>query len=371
VRKKLIITSLLQLQCVVINGAPGVTPASVSLRVIVNPRRLINVAAEGSTERDIMPRTDFSTSTAALPLAANGNRYKGIVLAGGTGTRLHPVTVSINKHLMPVYDKPMIYYPLAILMLAGIRDILIITNPKDIGPYQQLLKDGSQWGIDLHYALQANPDGLPQAFIIAADFIRDGPVVLILGDNIFYGGDLLQRLRAAVTKTVGATVFAYYVNDPERYGVVNFDRNGCPVTIEEKPVSPQSNYAVTGLYFFDDRIVDIARSLQPSARNELEITDCHRAYLRDGQLTVQCLGRGTAWFDAGTHNSLLDAANFIRVLEERQGLRVACLEEVAYHMGFISREEVLALAEPLRKSGYGQYLIDLLNDPMRSHSHGI
>ena len=296
--------------------------------------------------------------------------YKGIILAGGSGTRLHPLTASVSKQLMPVYDKPMIYYPLATLMLAGIRDILLITTPRDRGAFEQLLGDGSHWGIHIEYAEQPSPDGLAQAFIIGERFIGNSPVALILGDNIFYGEGLSVKLQATSQQTSGATVFAYYVQDPQRYGVVNFDEQGRALDIEEKPAKPKSSYAVTGLYFYDNAIVDIARSIKPSPRGELEITDCNRAYLERKQLNVQVLSRGTAWLDTGTHNSLLDAANFIRVVEERQGLKVACPEEIAYRMGFIDAEQVNALAQPLQKSGYGQYLIKLLNENSKSF-HGI
>lgn len=297
--------------------------------------------------------------------------YKGIILAGGSGTRLHPLTASVSKQLMPVYDKPMIYYPLATLMLAGIRDILIITTPRDRDAFEQLLGDGSQWGIALQYAVQPSPDGLAQAFIIGERFVGSSPVALILGDNIFYGGGLSVKLQESARRTSGATVFAYYVQDPERYGVVSFDADGRAIDIEEKPLAPKSRYAVTGLYFYDNNILDIAKNIKPSARGELEITDCNRAYLQDGQLNVQVLNRGTAWLDTGTHNSLLDAANFIRVVEERQGLKIACPEEIAYRMGFIDAERVLALAEPLKKSGYGQYLINMLNNNPKSSLDGI
>jgi len=292
--------------------------------------------------------------------------YKGIILAGGSGTRLHPLTASVSKQLMPVYDKPMIYYPLATLMLAGIRDILLITTPRDRSAFEQLLGDGSQWGISLQYAVQPSPDGLAQAFIIGEQFVGDSPVALILGDNIFYGGGLSVKLQETAQRQHGATVFAYYVQDPERYGVISFDAEGRAIDIEEKPLKPRSRYAVTGLYFYDNRILDIAKNIRPSARGELEITDCNRAYLQDGQLNVQVLNRGTAWLDTGTHNSLLDAANFIRVVEERQGLKIACPEEIAFRMGFIGGEQVLALAESLKKSGYGQYLINMLNSNPKS-----
>lgn len=290
--------------------------------------------------------------------------YKGIILAGGSGTRLHPMTASVSKQLMPVYDKPMIYYPLATLMLAGIRDILIITTPRDKTAFEHLLGDGGQWGLSLHYAAQAEPAGIAQAFLIGEHFIGDSPVALILGDNIFYGDGLSQKLQESALHSEGATVFAYSVKNPERYGVIAFDNEGRAIDIEEKPQRPRSRHAVTGLYFYDNDILDIARRITPSARGELEITDCNRAYLREGRLNVQVLNRGTAWLDTGTPNSLLDAANFIRVVEERQGLKIACPEEIAYRMGFIDEKQVLALAEPLCKSGYGQYLIALLN-----HSH--
>ncbi len=282
--------------------------------------------------------------------------YKGIILAGGSGTRLHPLTSTVSKQLMPVYDKPMIYYPLATLMLAGIREVLIITTPRDQEAFVDLLGNGNQWGIDISYAVQPSPDGLAQAFIIGRDFVGGSPVSLVLGDNIFYGDGLSQKLRAAGQQTSGASVFAYYVQDPERYGVVSFDQSGKAVGIEEKPENPQSHYAVTGLYFYDNDVIDIAHEIKPSTRGELEITDVNLAYLERGDLQVQVLSRGTAWLDTGTHNSLLDAANFIRVVEERQGLKVACPEEIAYKQGFISEAELMDLATPLRKSGYGDYL---------------
>ena len=288
--------------------------------------------------------------------------YKGIILAGGSGTRLHPLTSTVSKQLMPVYDKPMIYYPLATLMRAGIREILIITTPQDQTAFAELLGDGRQWGIELSYTVQPSPDGLAQAFILGADFVADAPVALVLGDNIFYGGGLTQKLRQAAAQESGASVFAYYVQDPERYGVVEFDGDGRAIGIEEKPLAPRSSYAVTGLYFYDNDVLEIARDIKPSPRGELEITDVNRVYLERGDLAVQVMSRGTAWLDTGTHNSLLDAANFIRVVEQRQGLKIACPEEIAYRMGYINAEELLALAKPLAKSGYGVYLENLLRD---------
>ncbi len=288
--------------------------------------------------------------------------YKGIILAGGSGTRLHPLTSTVSKQLMPVYDKPMIYYPLATLMLAGIRDVLIITTPRDQDAFRDLLGDGAQWGMAISYTVQPSPDGLAQAFILGEDFIGDSPASLVLGDNIFYGGGFSQKLTHAARRQQGASVFAYYVQDPERYGVVSFDAAGVAQDIEEKPRQPKSHYAVTGLYFYDNDVIEIAKAIQPSVRGELEITDVNKVYLERGDLHVEVMSRGTAWLDTGTHNSLLDASNFIRVVEERQGLKIACPEEVAYRMGYISAEQLLALAAPLEKSGYGLYLKNLLND---------
>jgi glucose-1-phosphate thymidylyltransferase len=282
---------------------------------------------------------------------------KGIILAGGAGTRLHPITLSQSKQLLPVYDKPMIYYPLAALMSAGIREVLIITTPRDQTAFRDLLGDGKQWGVSFDYAVQAKPNGIAQALIIAEPFLDGAPSALILGDNIFYGANFPDRLLSASKRSEGATVFGYYVHDPERYGVVEFDAEGRVTDLLEKPEKPPSNYAVTGIYFYDTRASSLARSLQPSARGELEITDLNRAYLQEGSLRVEILGRGTAWLDTGTHNSLLDAGVFVRIIEERQGLKVACVEEIAWRQGFIDSEQLLKLAKPLAKSGYGEYLI--------------
>jgi glucose-1-phosphate thymidylyltransferase len=287
---------------------------------------------------------------------------KGIILAGGAGTRLHPVTAAVSKQLLPVFDKPMVYYPLSTLMLAGIRDYLVITTPRDQDAFRALLGDGSQWGLSIDYAPQPRPEGIAQAFLIGADFIGENPVSLVLGDNIFYGQNLSVVLQRAAKRPNGATIFSYYVRDPERYGVVRFDRRGRVVGLEEKPSSPPSNYAVTGVYFFDRDVVDIARSLKPSGRGELEITDVNIAYLRERKLRLEKLGRGTAWLDTGTHDSLLDAANFVRIVEERQGLKVACVEEVAFRMGYIGARQLRRLGEGLVKSGYGKYLLEILRE---------
>ena len=287
---------------------------------------------------------------------------KGIILAGGSGTRLHPATLAISKQLLPVYDKPMVYYPLSTLMLAGIRDVLVISTPQDTPRFEALLGDGSRWGMNLSYCVQPSPEGLAQAFILGRRFVGDGPSALVLGDNLFYGHDFQALLGDATARDSGASVFAYHVTDPERYGVVEFDERKRALSIEEKPLRPKSNYAVTGLYFFDEQVCDIAASIKPSLRGELEITEVNATYLRQSQLSVEIMGRGYAWLDTGTHDSLLEASQFIATLEKRQGLKVACPEEIAFRSGWISAEQLEALAEPMRKNGYGQYLQQVLKD---------
>lgn len=313
-----------------------------------------------------MKRRTYSDSILIVRYFLSKNRaemkkYKGIVLAGGSGTRLYPITRGVSKQLLPIYDKPMIYYPISVLMLAGIREILIISTPKDIIGFERLLGDGSSFGVKFSYAVQPLPDGIAQAFVIGEEFIGEDNVALVLGDNIFYGQHFTEKLISTMARSQGATVFGYHVNDPERFGVVNFDDDGHVISIEEKPAQPKSNYAVTGLYFYDNDVVTIAKRVQPSSRGELEITDINNVYLQQGKLSVELLGRGFAWLDTGTHDSLLDASMFIQTIEARQGLRVACLEEIAFSRGWLSATELFTLAMPLNKTGYGQYLLRLLD----------
>ncbi len=304
------------------------------------------------------------TQSSVLSTQSSNKPRKGIILAGGSGTRLHPLTLAVSKQLVPVYDKPMIYYPLSVLLLAGIRDILIISTPQDTPRFEQLLGDGKAWGVNFEYAVQPSPDGLAQAFIIGADFVGDHPSALVLGDNIFYGHDLVTRLKAADANQSGASVFAYPVSDPERYGVVEFDDSGRAISLEEKPRAPRSRYAVTGLYFYDQQVVEFAKNLKPSARGELEITDLNRIYLEKNQLDVQMMGRGDAWLDTGTHDSLIEAGQFIQTLEKRQGLKVCCPEEICWRNGWIDNAQLEAQAKRLGKSGYGQYLLKILNEKL-------